>query len=65
MAFWSRRTDTPADGPMLAVEGLDVYYGRAHALQGVGFSIERGVLATRYAVRWMHVLVPRNERIAG
>jgi uncharacterized protein (UPF0261 family)/ABC-type branched-subunit amino acid transport system ATPase component len=31
-------------GPMLAVEGLDVYYGRAHALQGVGFTIERGVL---------------------
>ncbi|MGQ3076066.1 MAG: ATP-binding cassette domain-containing protein, partial [Ferrovibrionaceae bacterium] len=26
------------------VEGLDVYYGRAHALQGVSLSLERGVL---------------------
>ena len=25
------------------VEGLDVYYGRAHALQGVSLSIEHGV----------------------
>jgi len=45
MALWSRdRTDAPAArGPMLVVEGLDVYYGHAHALQGVGFTIERGV----------------------
>jgi len=34
----------PDEGPVLAVEGLDVYYGRAHALQGVSFTIERGVL---------------------
>jgi ABC-type microcin C transport system duplicated ATPase subunit YejF len=27
------RRRTPR-GPLLAVEGLDVYYGRAHALQG-------------------------------
>ena len=26
------------------VEGLDVYYGRAHALQGVSLSIDKGVL---------------------
>ena len=32
-------------GPMLAVADLDVYYGRAHALQGVSFVIERGVTA--------------------
>ena len=45
MALWSRdRTDAPAArGPMLVVEGLDVYYGHAHALQGVGFTIDRGV----------------------
>ena len=30
--------------PVLAVEGLDVYYGRAHALQGVSLTLERGVL---------------------
>ena len=29
---------------MLVVEGLDVYYGRAHALQGVSLTLERGVL---------------------
>jgi uncharacterized protein (UPF0261 family)/ABC-type branched-subunit amino acid transport system ATPase component len=45
MAFWSRRDkdDGKPRGPVLAVQGLDVYYGRAHALQGVGFTIERGV----------------------
>ena len=30
--------------PVLVVEGLDVYYGRAHALQGVSLALERGVL---------------------
>ena len=30
--------------PMLVVEGLDVYYGRAHALQGVSFALDHGVL---------------------
>ena len=34
-----RRSDEPDAarphrGPVLVVEGLDVYYGRAHALQG-------------------------------
>jgi len=46
MAWRLRDRDGPArraSGPMLAVEGLDVYYGHAHALQGVGFTIERGV----------------------
>lgn len=41
MAWTSRE---PAAGPLLVVEGLDVYYGRAHALQGVGFTLARGVL---------------------
>jgi uncharacterized protein (UPF0261 family)/ABC-type branched-subunit amino acid transport system ATPase component len=47
MPWWSRdRDDAPkARGPILVVEGLDVYYGRAHALQGVGFTLERGVFA--------------------
>ena len=30
--------------PLLEIQGLDVYYGRAHALQGVSLSLERGVL---------------------
>ena len=30
--------------PVLEVKDLDVYYGRAHALQGVSFTLERGVL---------------------
>ncbi|MBC7483833.1 MAG: ABC transporter permease [Rhizobacter sp.] len=33
-----------ARAPVLVVEGLDVYYGRAHALQGVRLAIEHGVL---------------------
>ena len=31
--------------PVLEIENLDVYYGRAHALQGVSMTLERGVLA--------------------
>ena len=30
--------------PLLQVQSLDVYYGRAHALQGVGLSLDQGVL---------------------
>jgi uncharacterized protein (UPF0261 family)/ABC-type branched-subunit amino acid transport system ATPase component len=30
---------------LLAVEGLDVYYGHAHALQSVSLALDRGVLA--------------------
>jgi len=30
--------------PLLEVEGLDVHYGRAHALQSVSFTLESGVL---------------------
>lgn len=45
---WLRRTDrdTRDSGavPALVIEALDVYYGRAHALQGVSLSLERGVL---------------------
>jgi uncharacterized protein (UPF0261 family)/ABC-type branched-subunit amino acid transport system ATPase component len=43
MAFWSKNSEAPAKGPTLAVEGLDVYYGRAHALQGVSLTLEHGV----------------------
>ena len=34
--------DIPA---LLTVRGLDVHYGRAHALQGVSLTLPRGVLA--------------------
>src|SRR5215475_10707569 len=34
-----------ADGPALAVADLHVYYGHAHALQGVSLILDRGVLA--------------------
>ena len=44
MAFWSRKEPASTKGPVLVVEGLDVYYGRAHALQTVSFTIEHGVL---------------------
>ncbi len=49
MAFWSRNRPNGAapaagKGPVLEVQGLDVYYGRAHALQGVSLRIDSGVL---------------------
>jgi uncharacterized protein (UPF0261 family)/ABC-type branched-subunit amino acid transport system ATPase component len=36
---------TGSSGPILEVNGLDVYYGHAHALQAVSLLLERGVLA--------------------
>jgi uncharacterized protein (UPF0261 family)/ABC-type branched-subunit amino acid transport system ATPase component len=45
MAWFGKPQDnSDSRAPVLAVEGLDVFYGRAHALQGVGLSLERGVL---------------------
>jgi uncharacterized protein (UPF0261 family)/ABC-type branched-subunit amino acid transport system ATPase component len=44
MALWSRRTETSTKAAVLVVDGLDVYYGRAHALQAVHLKIEHGVL---------------------
>jgi uncharacterized protein (UPF0261 family)/ABC-type branched-subunit amino acid transport system ATPase component len=44
MALWSRKKDdAKSRGPLLVIEGLDVYYGRAHALQGVNLRLEQGV----------------------
>lgn len=43
MARWRKPDAAKPSGPVLAVDGLDVYYGRAHALQGVSFVLERGV----------------------
>jgi uncharacterized protein (UPF0261 family)/ABC-type branched-subunit amino acid transport system ATPase component len=43
-ALWSRKSDAKTSGPVLAVEALDVYYGRAHALQAVSLTIDKGVL---------------------
>ena len=43
---WFSRTEPPgrASGvPLLVIEGLDVHYGRAHALQGVSLQLDRGV----------------------
>src|SRR3981081_1167589 len=31
--------------PILEVRGLDVYYGRSHALQGVDLTLDTGVLS--------------------
>ena len=48
---WLRRAGRAAGlarvkpAPILEVMQLDVYYGRAHALQGVSLSFERGVFA--------------------
>ena len=42
--FSRKRDDTKTRGPVLVVEGLDVFYGRAHALQTVNLTIDHGVL---------------------
>ena len=42
---WRDKADQPTSkSPILVVEGLDVFYGRAHALQGVSLRIDQGVL---------------------
>ncbi len=45
MAWFSRTPYRKASGPLLVVDSLDVHYGRAHALQGVTFTLERCVTA--------------------
>ena len=45
MAWLGRKTEGRPGAPMLQVEALDVHYGRAHVLQGVSLTLERGVLA--------------------
>ena len=37
--------ETRSGPPMLEVRGLDVYYGRSHALQGVDLTLTHGVLS--------------------
>src|SRR3979409_82695 len=37
--------DARRAAPILEVRGLDVYYGRSHALQGVDLTLDSGVLA--------------------
>ena len=46
MAWWDRSDSkgTRPPGPLLAIEGLDVFYGRAHALQSVSLQLGQGVL---------------------
>jgi uncharacterized protein (UPF0261 family)/ABC-type branched-subunit amino acid transport system ATPase component len=45
MAGRERKGIGKPGAPALAVDALDVHYGRAHVLQGVSFTLERGVLA--------------------
>jgi uncharacterized protein (UPF0261 family)/ABC-type branched-subunit amino acid transport system ATPase component len=46
MAWFSRRrVEGSGAGPLLRVERLNVYYGRAHALQDVSFTLDHGILA--------------------
>jgi uncharacterized protein (UPF0261 family)/ABC-type branched-subunit amino acid transport system ATPase component len=45
LAFEGKRQDLTPSRAVLVVHDLHVHYGRAHALQGVGFTLERGVTA--------------------
>ena len=45
MAWFSRDRPQRSSGPILEIGSLDVYYGRAHALQSVSLTLDHGVLA--------------------
>ena len=45
MRWFARPRPARGSAPILAVEKLDVYYGRAHALQEVSLRLEHGVTA--------------------
>ena len=45
MRWFSRPRRARGSAPILAIEKLDVYYGRAHALQEVSLSLDHGVTA--------------------
>ena len=44
MAWFGTDRDAANKSTVLVVDGLDVFYGGAHALQGVSLTLERGVL---------------------
>src|SRR6267154_2257480 len=43
--LFGRGPSRPGTGPILQIDKLDVHFGRAHVLQGVSLSLDRGVLA--------------------
>ena len=45
MSWFSRRRIEGGAGPILRVDRLNVYYGRAHAVQDVSLTLDRGILA--------------------
>jgi uncharacterized protein (UPF0261 family)/ABC-type branched-subunit amino acid transport system ATPase component len=45
VSWFSRRSGGRPAGTILRIEELDVYYGRAHALQGVSLELGEGTLA--------------------
>ena len=45
MSWFSRRRIEGGAGPILRVDRLNVYYGRAHAVQDVSVTLDRGILA--------------------
>jgi uncharacterized protein (UPF0261 family)/ABC-type branched-subunit amino acid transport system ATPase component len=44
MAWFGNKDEERRQGPALVVQGLDVYYGRAHALQSVNLTLDHGAL---------------------
>ena len=45
VSWFSRRRAEVGSGPILQIDRLNVHYGRAHALQDVSLSLDRGILA--------------------
>jgi uncharacterized protein (UPF0261 family)/ABC-type branched-subunit amino acid transport system ATPase component len=45
MAWFQRKREATPSAPALVVSELNVFYGRAHALQNISLTLDRGVLA--------------------
>jgi uncharacterized protein (UPF0261 family)/ABC-type branched-subunit amino acid transport system ATPase component len=45
LSLFGQGPSRPGAGPILQIDNLDVHFGRAHVLQGVSLSLDRGVLA--------------------
>jgi uncharacterized protein (UPF0261 family)/ABC-type branched-subunit amino acid transport system ATPase component len=72
-AFSKSRDDKRRNGPALVIQGLDVYYGSAHAVQEISLELTAGVLAVvgrngmgkTTLCNSVTGLVPANGKVSG
>lgn len=71
--FLRKKTPPPRSGPALVLQGLDVFYGSAHAVQEVSLELNSGLLAVvgrngmgkSTLCNAITGLVPANGRVSG